>query len=91
MSYGAFIAELIAFAIGIAQAMSSSTVDQAGHRVPSGLVTSLALLGVVALIFPVSFIMSHPDSLVDAHPFSIAFLAGAPAMPIVMFLLARRR
>lgn len=90
LSYGAFVAEVIAFAIGVVQATSNHDVDRA-RRVPSALVPVLAVLGVVALIFPASFIMSHPGSLAVAHPFSIALLVGAPAMPIAMLLLARRR
>jgi heme A synthase len=88
LSYGAFVAEVIVFVIAVFQAPWKSASDEKGTRIRIALV--LAVLGLVALTSPVSFIVSYPDSLKTAHPFSWALLICAPAMPIV-FLVFRHR
>ena len=91
LSYGAFIAEAIVFLFGMFQATKNSGSDGVGQRVPAALVWLLAVLAAVALMFPVLFIMSHPESLATAHPLSMALLVGAPSMPIILLLFGRRR
>jgi hypothetical protein len=68
LSYGAFVADVIVFVIAVFQTPWKSASDEKRTRIRIALV--LAVLGLVALTSPASFIVSYPDSLKTAHPIS---------------------
>jgi hypothetical protein len=90
LSLLAFIGELILFFFYIARSsMQPRSHSETGQGPSMGLVRTVAVLGAIAWIVPVLGILHQPSQLPNIHPFYVALLIGAPAMPI--FLFRRRR
>lgn len=83
ISYAAFILEVLLSLVTVGYLLFSSSQTRPLATI---LIILVSISGVVALVFPVAFIVNFPSTLSNVHPFNMALLIGSPLMPIVLFL-----
>ena len=86
ISYGAFFVEVIVFVVGMYMTLRVPAQSANGGHSPRRVIWLWVIFACagVALMFPVSYVIRHPETLASIHPFNLALLILAPTMPLIM-------